>query len=216
MLQIYEREAVVAGWGGAGPWWLQLGAAPVDGRGGHCSKVLARSRKPSAEDARAFNPASVSYYTVSLAQRRKFLWGGAGAPQCGQRVPGVEGSGGRGGRRPGAAPHDAAQTRCDRPWRALPHRTRTLLQDQIGSMVPGIVLGSICAVGFILMLVWICVRFCRRRQIAAAEAPPDAQQFLASGGGDPSAGASTGAALEFPHRSECWALGQLGCSHRSL
>ncbi|GAB4813412.1 hypothetical protein N2152v2_000458 [Parachlorella kessleri] len=57
-------------------------------------------------------------------------------------------------------------------------------------MVPGIVLGAISLVGFLLMLIWICVRFCRRRRLARArEQEPlmggggPGEQFLTSAGG---------------------------------
>lgn len=145
-----------------------------------------------AEDAHAFNPASVSYYTVSLRSAAALGQGLGRACQrasCAAGDPPVW----RVGRWPrGIALRPKAAPTCFPPW---PHS----LQDQIGSMVPGIVLGSICAVGFILMLAWICVRFCRWRQLAA---PPEAQQFLSSGGEPSVPIMGTASALEFPQRGE--------------
>ena len=73
-------------------------------------------------------------------------------------------------------------------------------------MVPGIVLGSICALGFVLMLIWVLVRFCRRRQLAA---PHEAQQFLTAGGGELSSAPGAAAALGYPPRGERVAPGTL-------
>ncbi|GAB4813407.1 hypothetical protein N2152v2_000453 [Parachlorella kessleri] len=56
---------------------------------------------------------------------------------------------------------------------------------KIGSMIPGLVLGGICLVGFVLMLLWICVRCCRRRRLNSkpgAQKPgkEEGTQFLTS------------------------------------
>lgn len=68
-------------------------------------------------------------------------------------------------------------------------------------MIPGLVLGGICAIGFVLLLSWICVRWCRRRKIEAARKTPEGQQFLTAAEAPSDGGGGTdggGAALASP------------------
>lgn len=79
------------------------------------------------------------------------------------------------------AKHSRVGPRPPRPSPCVPPTQPALLPPQklVPTVVPGIVLGLLCTLGFLFFALWCCVQCCNRRKVKAAGS--ERAQFLAAG-----------------------------------